>query len=67
LDNLTPEQVEEVVSERKRMGSKIPLEASGGVTAERARALAEAGADLISVGSLTHSARAIDFALDWKK
>jgi nicotinate-nucleotide pyrophosphorylase (carboxylating) len=67
LDNFTPEQVEEVVSERKRMGSKIPLEASGGVTAERARALAEAGADLISVGSLTHSARAIDFALDWKK
>jgi nicotinate-nucleotide pyrophosphorylase (carboxylating) len=67
LDNFTPEQVKEVVSERKRMGSKIPLEASGGVTAERARALAEAGADLISVGSLTHSARAIDFALDWKK
>jgi len=34
---------------------------------ERAKALAAAGADFISVGSVTHSARAIDFALDWKR
>ena len=66
LDNLTPEQVGEVVMERKRLGKKIPLEASGGVTPERARSLAVAGADLVSVGAVTHSARAIDFALDWR-
>lgn len=66
LDNLTPEQVREVVQHRKSLGSKIPLEASGGVTLERAQALASAGADFISVGALTHSPRAIDFALDWK-
>ncbi len=66
LDNLTPDQVREVVAEKKRLGGKIPLEASGGVTPERARNLAQAGADFISAGALTHSARAIDFALDWK-
>ena len=67
LDNLTPEQVREVVQERNRSGAQTPLEASGGVTVERAKALALAGTDFISVGSLTHSAKAIDFALDWKK
>jgi len=67
LDNLTPDQVGQVVRERQRLGKPIPLEASGGVTPERAGALAQAGADFISVGALTHSARAIDFALDWEK
>ena len=66
LDNLTPDQVREVVAEKKRLGGKIPLEASGGVTPQRARDLAQAGADFISVGAITHSARAIDFALDWR-
>ena len=66
LDNLQPAEVQEVVQERSRLGFKIPLEASGGVTMERAKALAEAGADFISVGSLTHSPKAVDFALDWK-
>jgi len=67
LDNLSPEQIREVAEEKKRLRSAIPLEASGGVTMDRAKALAAAGADFISVGSLTHSARAIDFALDWEK
>jgi nicotinate-nucleotide pyrophosphorylase (carboxylating) len=67
LDNLKPEEIREVVQERSRAGSKIPLEASGGVTLERAKALAAAGADFISVGALTHSAKAVDFALDWEK
>ena len=67
LDNLSPPDVAQVVKEKRRIGSSIPLEVSGGVTVERAREYAQAGADFISVGSLTHSARAIDFALDWKK
>lgn len=67
LDNLKPEEIREVVQERSRSGGQTPLEASGGVTLERAKAMAAAGADFISVGSLTHSAKAIDFALDWKK
>ena len=66
LDNLSSAEVAEVVRERNRLGSGIPLEASGGVTRERAQELAKAGADFLSVGALTHSARAIDFALDWR-
>lgn len=67
LDNLTAEEVQQVVQAREKSGSKIPLEASGGVTLERAKALAKAGVDFVSVGAVTHSARAIDFSLDWKK
>ena len=66
LDNLSPKEVAQIAREKRRIGSDIPLEVSGGVTLERAKALAQAGADFLSVGSLTHSARAMDFALDWK-
>jgi len=66
LDNLSPQEVREVVEARNQAGSNIPLEASGGVTLESAPALAQAGVDFISVGALTHSFRAMDFALDWK-
>jgi nicotinate-nucleotide pyrophosphorylase (carboxylating) len=67
LDNLTPAEVAQVVQEKERLQSGIPLEVSGGLTLERAREFAQAGADFLSVGSLTHSARSVDFALDWKK
>ena len=46
------------------MGSRVGLEASGGVTVVRARELAAIGVEWVSVGGLTHSARAIDFSLD---
>jgi nicotinate-nucleotide pyrophosphorylase (carboxylating) len=64
LDNLSNEEVSRVVALRKKMGSKVELEASGGVTVARARELATIGVDWVSVGALTHSARAIDFSLD---
>ena len=64
LDNLSPEDVSRVVSLRNAKHPQMQLEASGGVTPERARALALAGVDWVSVGALTHSARAIDFSLD---
>jgi nicotinate-nucleotide pyrophosphorylase (carboxylating) len=64
LDNLSPMQVTEVVALRAKMGAKIDLEASGGVTEERALALAKSGVEWISVGGITHSARAMDFSLD---
>lgn len=64
LDNLTAEQVAQVVKRRNSLGSKVELEASGGVTPKRAKELALAGVEWISVGALTHSARAIDFSLD---
>jgi nicotinate-nucleotide pyrophosphorylase (carboxylating) len=43
---------------------RIPLEASGGVRLDTVRAIAETGVDYISVGALTHSAPALDVALD---
>jgi nicotinate-nucleotide pyrophosphorylase (carboxylating) len=44
---------------------RVPLEASGTVSLERVRAVAETGVDFISVGTLTHSARAIDISLEF--
>ena len=67
LDNMSPQQVAMVIQKRAEMGSGVGLEASGGVTLERARALAETGVEWISVGSLTHSARALDMSLDIQK
>jgi nicotinate-nucleotide pyrophosphorylase (carboxylating) len=43
----------------------VPLEASGNMTLDRVRAVAETGVDFISVGALTHSARAIDISMDF--
>ena len=64
LDNMTSDQINEIVATRKGLNSQVQIEASGGVTLERARELARAGVDWISVGKLTHSARSIDFSLD---
>jgi len=52
------------VTARKKLASQVQIEASGGVTLEKARDLARAGVDWISVGKLTHSAKSIDFSLD---
>jgi len=64
LDNLSPEDVSKIVKLRNAKHPKMELEASGGVTPEIAKALAQAGVECISVGALTHSAKAIDFSLD---
>ena len=64
VDNLTADQVREIVNVKRLRSLGIEIEASGGVTLERAQALSQAGVDFISVGKLTHSARSIDFSLD---
>jgi nicotinate-nucleotide pyrophosphorylase (carboxylating) len=61
LDNFTPAEVRDAVA---RIASRVPVEASGGVTLETVRAYAEAGADYIAVGALTHSAPACDISLE---
>jgi nicotinate-nucleotide pyrophosphorylase (carboxylating) len=61
LDNMTLDQLRACVS-LKRSGLKF--EASGGVSLTTVRQIAETGVDFISVGQLTHSARAIDFSLE---
>jgi len=61
LDNMTPEQV--AVCVRTVAGACV-VEVSGGVTLDTVKAYAAAGADLISVGALTHSAPVLDIGLD---
>jgi len=62
LDNFTLEALREAV---RRAAGRAVLEASGGVTLETVRAIAETGVDVISVGALTHSAPALDLGLDF--
>jgi nicotinate-nucleotide pyrophosphorylase (carboxylating) len=65
LDNMTPAQAAEGVAVvRARAGGAVLVEVSGGVDLDTAPAFAAAGADLVSVGSLTHSAPALDLGLD---
>ncbi|MBA2277456.1 MAG: carboxylating nicotinate-nucleotide diphosphorylase [Chloroflexia bacterium] len=61
LDNMDIEQMRKAV---RRTANRALLEASGGVTLDRLRAIAETGVDLISVGALTHSAPALDISFD---
>ncbi|HUB99991.1 MAG TPA: carboxylating nicotinate-nucleotide diphosphorylase [Solirubrobacterales bacterium] len=66
LDNMSPDQMREVVALRdEHHGGPdgLSLEASGGVTLENVREVAETGVDFISVGALTHSAPNLDFSL----
>jgi nicotinate-nucleotide pyrophosphorylase (carboxylating) len=64
LDNMTPEQLREAVDLRNRLQPTTQLEASGGITRETIRGVAETGVERISVGALTHSAVSLDVALD---
>jgi nicotinate-nucleotide pyrophosphorylase (carboxylating) len=61
LDNFSPADLAEAV---RRAAGRAVLEASGGVTLETVRAIAETGVDVISVGALTHSASVLDIGLD---
>jgi nicotinate-nucleotide pyrophosphorylase (carboxylating) len=65
LDNFSLEMLREAVARVKGSTSGRPvLEASGGVTLQTVRAIAETGVDVISVGALTHSAPSLDIGLD---
>ena len=64
LDNMTPDELRTAVELRGERGCPL-LEASGGVTFETLRDIAETGVDFISVGALTHSAPALDVGLDF--
>jgi nicotinate-nucleotide pyrophosphorylase (carboxylating) len=61
LDNFSLDDLREGVA---RIAGRATVEASGGVTLETVREIAETGVDVISVGALTHSARALDLGLD---
>jgi nicotinate-nucleotide pyrophosphorylase (carboxylating) len=68
LDNMTPDEVRRSVNRVRevsqgRENRRVPTEASGGIVLENVRAYAETGVDFISVGALTHSARAADISM----
>ena len=67
IDNFTPDQMREAVGVRDSLNPSVRLEASGGLSLETARAVAETGVDLIAVGELTHSARVLDLGLDLRE
>jgi len=62
LDNMPLHVLRDAV---QMSAGRVPLEASGGVNLQTVRAIAETGVDFISVGCITHSARAVDLALDF--
>ena len=61
LDNMALPTLREAAA---RAGGRAALEASGGVTLDTVRAIAETGVDFVSVGALTHSARSLDVSLE---
>ncbi|MGN0537404.1 MAG: carboxylating nicotinate-nucleotide diphosphorylase [Acutalibacteraceae bacterium] len=63
LDNMSPELMKEAVA---ITDGRAVLEASGGITNETLRAVAESGVDIISIGALTHSVRAFDISMHTK-
>ncbi|AVM73035.1 carboxylating nicotinate-nucleotide diphosphorylase [Magnetospirillum gryphiswaldense] len=62
LDNMGPDILRQAVA---LVGGRCKTEASGGVTLETIRAIAETGVDFVSVGRITQSAPAVDIGLDW--
>lgn len=63
LDNMSPALVKEAVERIRKEPRWIPIEASGGIVLENIRSYAETGVDFISVGALTHSAKAADISM----
>jgi nicotinate-nucleotide pyrophosphorylase (carboxylating) len=64
IDNQSPRTIRAWAAAARKRSPGIEIEATGGITLENARAYAEAGADFISIGALTHSVRAVDIALE---
>jgi nicotinate-nucleotide pyrophosphorylase (carboxylating) len=66
LDNFSPEEAAKIIKELSRIGirEKVQLEISGGITMQNIRDYAKEQPDIISVGFLTHSPKAVDFSLE---
>ena len=64
IDNQSPSTVSRWAARARQLRPAIEIEATGGITLQNVRAYAEAGADFISVGALTHSVRAADLGVE---
>jgi len=69
LDNFSPKQIEKAIKLLKKEGffGKVLLEASGGITTENIIAFASTGVDIVSLGEITHSPKALDISLEIAK
>ena len=65
VDNFPPARLLKAVRFLRRWRPDVEIEASGGVTLKTVARIAKCGVDRISVGALTHSAPAVDIALEW--
>jgi nicotinate-nucleotide pyrophosphorylase (carboxylating) len=65
LDNMSTAMMREAVLRIRERAPRCLIEASGGLSLGRVREVAETGVDLLSIGALTHSARAVDFSLEF--
>jgi nicotinate-nucleotide pyrophosphorylase (carboxylating) len=66
LDNFATRDLTEAVRRVRDRSPRVVLEASGGVTLDRIREIAKTGVDVVSIGALTHSARAVDFSFSMR-
>jgi nicotinate-nucleotide pyrophosphorylase (carboxylating) len=64
LDNMAPAEMREAVNRVRKVSESVIIEASGSVSLDNVREVAETGVDIISVGKLTHSALAVDISLE---
>ena len=67
LDNMNNEELKESVKKiRENLGKACIIEASGGITLETLEEICKTGIDIVSVGTLTNSAKAVDFSLNFE-
>lgn len=65
LDNMTISQIKQAVDLKKKIGSKILLEVSGGINLQSIVKISKTGIDRISIGALTHSAKSVNFSMEF--
>lgn len=63
LDNFSPKQLKKLTPKLRKINPQITIEGSGGITPKHAKKFLAAGVDYVSMGFLTHSAKALDFSL----
>jgi nicotinate-nucleotide pyrophosphorylase (carboxylating) len=64
LDNMSPADIKKAVEIRRKFGQMPFLEVSGNITLDNVEEYAKAGPDIISIGSITHSAQALDLSME---
>ena len=64
FDNMNPKQIKKAIYEIRKISKEILFEASGGINEGNIGAYSKAGVDIVSLGALTHSAKALDMSME---